>query len=684
VIKGDRNVTTWAVDHPTGPLPASEQDALHLARLAAALTVRPTDDGDEGTGAGTTGAAGTGPTSSTHQGPGGAGRALVRASQLLARLEARIGELQEHLDAHGQGQRRRQLLAAVARRDSEALAGLGLDLSFAWLDDVIASLIAGAPYVDIETVGPYAHHHFDHSGNVDVRASNLPPDEEVGLFLGAALRDVLRPCPNVRFVALLDEFTVLFDRPDIAAHQRDLYVIEMYHLLRDRGLLRSGDVPGRDYVLLRESELAEQVDVLIERLDACGRGVIERTAGDVVFRPAKWFVEQLALHSSNRQRELSRQGILLRRDGRPTCHAMDAAGFLNPINQRIVHLLMLDSQYAAQQDKTYALVRALDVVRQESYHNVFYDSSLLGPEAVTLVTFELMAEEARRYLREWERSTPWERFDSREYVDRNYGRILPADEEIVTIVAGELARAWPGVGADLPGITAAIDVGAGPNLYPAMLIAPYVADGGRLTLLEYTEANRAYLNAVLQGAPSEEETTLWAAFETLMASVGGDRYGGVVDRVRRTATVAAGSIFDLPADGYDIVSSFFVAESITTSRREFRLAIRSLARCLRPRGVLVAAHMVGSYGYPAGAGTHFPAVNLMLQDVDEAYRDADVEHTVHLVGHDGRDRPRDGYQGMAVVVGRHRLIAAGDPSAWTVDPVVAGTPPEPPGSSAAG
>jgi hypothetical protein len=60
--------------------------------------------------------------------------------------------------------------------------------------------------------------------------------------------------------------------------------------------------------------------------------------------------------------------------------------------------------------------------------------------------------------------------------------------------------------------------------------------------------------------------------------------------------------------------------------------------------------MVGSSGWPAGNAT-FPAVDLSVTEIAQAYRDAGLDFTLHTAGDAaGADRPRDGYAGMCVVV----------------------------------
>src|SRR5690606_19674185 len=125
------------------------------------------------------------------------------------------------------------------------------------------------------------------------------------------------------------------------------------------------------------------------------------------------------------------------------------------------------------------------------------------------------------------------------------------------------------------------------------------------------------------------------------------RWQGALERLPALCRVEAGSVFALPTDAFDLVTAFFVTESITMSRREFRVATRALLDSVRPGGVAVIAHMVRSLGYPAGEG-RFPAVHLTRDDLEETYRDAEVDFRLHVTGDGGND-PRDGYEGIAIV-----------------------------------
>lgn len=93
------------------------------------------------------------------------------------------------------------LMRAIDEEDHDLMATLGLDISYAWFDDILTALVSGAPFVEIETVGPYAANHLDSEGNLEVSADNLPDDERAGLLLAAILRDATTGRSNTRVAA---------------------------------------------------------------------------------------------------------------------------------------------------------------------------------------------------------------------------------------------------------------------------------------------------------------------------------------------------------------------------------------------------------------------------------------------------------------------------------------------------
>ncbi|TYB51465.1 hypothetical protein FXF51_53265 [Nonomuraea sp. PA05] len=239
----------------------------------------------------------------------------------------------------------------------------------------------------------------------------------------------------------------------------------------------------------------------------------------------------------------------------------------------------------------------------------------------------------------------WDGFDSHTYVNQNYGRrILQEDLQIMRFVMDELRDL-----AVIPeSLRLAADIGAGPNLYPALLLAPYLHGKGTLEFVEHSAANLAYLRDALERGDGAT-LAVWAKFERLMRESG---HRTSLRRVRDAAVVKAGSIFDLPVSHYDAVMCFFVAESITTDPAVFTTALDSLLRSLKPGGLFVTAHMVGSTGYQASPeAPEYPACSMSMADIEKSYIPYGPFRST-LTRHTPEQALRSGYDGMAALVGR--------------------------------
>jgi hypothetical protein len=239
--------------------------------------------------------------------------------------------------------------------------------------------------------------------------------------------------------------------------------------------------------------------------------------------------------------------------------------------------------------------------------------------------------------------TNWDVFDTKAYFSDNYQHaMLPEDEDIMRFAVAELRR----LGVATGGLRSAADVGTGPNLYPALLLSPYLADDATLDLIDPAPGNRAYLTETL-GSTDLADSPAWSRFERYLRRLG---HEASLRRVQSRAEVTAGSVFDLPAHRYDAVTSFFVCESITDSLDVFTAAIGRLVGSVKPGGLVVAAHMVGSQGWPAGTLPLYPAVDLSYLEIQRTYADHGTFRTF-LTTHQDRESLRPGYDGMAVVVG---------------------------------
>ncbi|MFI0897470.1 SCO2525 family SAM-dependent methyltransferase [Streptomyces sp. NPDC020983] len=243
---------------------------------------------------------------------------------------------------------------------------------------------------------------------------------------------------------------------------------------------------------------------------------------------------------------------------------------------------------------------------------------------------------------------PWDAFDPRAYVDHNYGRLRSDDAKILEVVRKHFADHFRDVpdaaGAGLRGI----DVGPGANLYPAMSVLPWCRT---VTLYEHSAANVAYLRG-----QQESYDAHWDQFWDALCEqeVYSRRVADPRAAFARAARVEQGNLFDLGerAERWQIGTMFFVAESLSTSEAEFRLAVERFMRVLEPGAPFAAAFMEGSLGYRVG-DTFFPACSVGEVDVRKSLSPFAEGEDVAItpIGMPG-GALREGYEGMIVACGR--------------------------------
>lgn len=184
------------------------------------------------------------------------------------------------------------------------------------------------------------------------------------------------------------------------------------------------------------------------------------------------------------------------------------------------------------------------------------------------------------------RDVAWERFDTGGYVADNYASVHPLDREVIAALSPHYAAIPAG------SLAASLDVGTGPNLYPLMLVA---AASRRLEAVDCSTPNLRYLERVCQEGAGQGWRRFWALCRDHNPALTDD-----VDDVLRRLQVRRGDAFALPRRRYDLVSMFFVAESVTGVAAEFEQLCRAFAGAAVPGGHLVAAFMAGMPSYELG------------------------------------------------------------------------------------
>ncbi|MFH9987064.1 SCO2525 family SAM-dependent methyltransferase [Streptomyces luteogriseus] len=193
----------------------------------------------------------------------------------------------------------------------------------------------------------------------------------------------------------------------------------------------------------------------------------------------------------------------------------------------------------------------------------------------------------------------WGAFNPAAYIDHNYRNLHAEDAEILRIVGDHFADHFR---EHSHGPVSGIDVGAGPNLYPALAMLPWCQ---KITLLDHSPANVSHLESQLA---SYDPT--WDQFWEALCEH--EAYGSLDldprERLRRTAVVQQGDLFDLGrhAGRWTMGTMFFVAESMTSRHAEFEAGVERFMSALAPGAPFAAAFMAHSHGYFVG-GNSFPA-----------------------------------------------------------------------------
>lgn len=240
----------------------------------------------------------------------------------------------------------------------------------------------------------------------------------------------------------------------------------------------------------------------------------------------------------------------------------------------------------------------------------------------------------------------WDRFDPEKYLEHNYLSLRWDDEEILGFVRDHFAGVFGAKGD--PTNLRGIDVGTGPNLYPALSMLPFC---DKVILFEHARPNLRWLREQrADGWPSW--STSWAQFWKVLCEQ--KVYARLDDpraKLKERTRILDGNVYRLERlTPFDVGTMFFVAESITESESEFRSAMDHFLNALAPGAPFAIALMEHSKGYHV-ADSHFPAI-----DIDEAAVRRCLDGWVSSSSIERiklGDKPlREGYEGMLIALGQ--------------------------------
>ena len=243
-------------------------------------------------------------------------------------------------------------------------------------------------------------------------------------------------------------------------------------------------------------------------------------------------------------------------------------------------------------------------------------------------------------------SVQWSHFDADEYWKINYASVLPEDAEIIHCASKFLIEAC----GEPARLKRAMDIGAGTNLYPALLMLPWAE---RIVFTEHCSPSIDWLIENLADTPGEWR---WQPFWDLVAGL--PCYQAITDPCGTLAArheVRTLSIFDLPPRTGDLGSMFFVADGMTADEAEFEAAVRAFLNALLPGSPFLMASMEGSACYDV-RGQRFPSVKITPRSLDALLVQLPVTGASVLRTDNSVRRLRPGYDAMLLVTG---LVAMG-------------------------
>lgn len=207
----------------------------------------------------------------------------------------------------------------------------------------------------------------------------------------------------------------------------------------------------------------------------------------------------------------------------------------------------------------------------------------------------------------------FEAFNPRSYLEEYYSSLGFENEELLRF----FADAYRG---SAPDSMKVLEIGGGPTVYQLISLAPFAT---RIHFTDYLQSN---LDEVISWKNGDEQSFDWDRFiETALKSEAGSEtvtsmdIGLRRDLLRRKLVsfqgcdVHAEQIIETD-ETYDLVSTNFVAESVSTNKGAVAAIIKKLHARIKPGGVLMMTGLLGAAYWHAGEHT-FSAVPLTEDDV---------------------------------------------------------------------
>lgn len=211
---------------------------------------------------------------------------------------------------------------------------------------------------------------------------------------------------------------------------------------------------------------------------------------------------------------------------------------------------------------------------------------------------------------------------TQQYLNQYYHRNRPINPDECAV--GDFIREV--VAPHLTGSETCLEIGCGPTVHHAMMLAPYV---GAIDMADYLDRNLSAVRAWLGNTPTAFDWSHYAAHlvtataaqptEDAIAALEAQTRGKV--RELMNCNILADFPLEDQNRRYDVVAVFYCAEEVATTVAGWHRAMESIARCIKPGGQLIMSCLYDSDFYlivdDSGKETRLPAAKI---DADQMRR----------------------------------------------------------------
>lgn len=231
----------------------------------------------------------------------------------------------------------------------------------------------------------------------------------------------------------------------------------------------------------------------------------------------------------------------------------------------------------------------------------------------------------------------WDHWPVADYIAENYRELHPADAAVIDHHSVYLSRLAPET------VDRSLELGAGPNLYPLMLVS---ACSRAIDAVEPSAASVAYLCRQLANGPDDHWLPFYDRSRALNPALPSDPRPGLA-RVRVRHERATSVV----PDSYGLVSMHFVAEGVSDEYSEFAQVCRTFVGSARPGGHVIAAFMENLGAYTIADGPRWPAFPVDAETVHDTFAPLTDDLRIERIDADPT-LPDYGYTGMVLLTAR--------------------------------